>query len=309
MARKNKQPTQNIRSRRPSRTVDSSFRRNNVVVSRAQKEVAARQRSVTQRQIEKKHEKRVQSRRYKIGIIILISVAIVFFFRSSITGVALTSNASNTVAEDQQTAYEASILKIYKKHTIASQSWMADTTAISNEFTTQHPEVERLSLAMQTPLSTVMKADIRFRSPVFTYKDASGVQQFVDKNGVLFYKNMDAAVNTGSLIQIEDQSGVVLKAGTSVITNDVITFVGQLHTIVPKTFGAKKKITGVIIPRSTREVQIKVSDTPYVVKFNSFRDINQQVGELTQLLAFLANQKITPQQYIDLRVEHKAFYK
>lgn len=308
MARKKKQTTESIRTRRPARTVDSSFRRNNVVVSRAQKEVAARQRSVTQRQIEKKHLQQQRLRRHRMIVVVAILLMATFFYRSTISSVTIASANSSTLPADQRAVYETALQRMYREHTIAGQSWLVNAPETKQEFLATYPEVERVSFSSRTPLSTALKADVRFRAPVFTWKDASGTQQFVDQHGVLFSKNMNTAVNTESLIQIEDQSGVVLQAGTSVLTDNLIAFVGQLHSTVPQLFGKDAKITGVIIPKSTREVQIRVSGIPYIVKFNSFRDIEQQVGELKGLLAHLTAQKVTPAKYIDLRVEHKAFY-
>jgi len=309
MARKKKQTTESVRSRRPARTLDGSFRRNNVVISRSQKEVAARQRSVTQRQVEKKHIRQKRQQRHKVMLAACVIIVGLFLYQSTIRSVAIASNASTKLSDEQQVSYELSLRQIYRSHTVAGQSWSSDSNAVKQDFLDMYPEVEWVSLKTHTPFSSTLKADIRFRSPVFTWKDASGVRQYVDQNGVLFSKNMDSNINTESLIQIEDKSGVVLKAGSPVLTNNLIAFVGQLHTVVPQIFGNDVKISNVIIPKSTREVQLKVSGKPYVIKFNSFRDIEGQVGELKGLLKYLDSQKIVPQQYIDLRVEHKAFYK
>lgn len=309
MARKKKQTTETVRSRRPSRTLDSSFRRNNVVVSRSQKEVVARQRSVTQRQVEKKHTRKKRQKRQNLIFVACVVVTGLFLYLSTIKGVTIESNASTKLAQQQRLSYELSLQKIYRSSTLAGLSWTADSMAVANKFLATYPEVERISLKTRTPFSGKLRGDVRFRSPVFTWNDASGVQQYVDQNGVLFSKNMDATVNTESLIQIDDKSGVVLKAGSSVLTDNLITSVGQLHTIVPQIFGENAKITDVIIPKSTREVQLRVSGVPYVIKFNSFRDIDGQVGELKELLAYLNTQKIVPLEYVDLRVAHKAFYR
>lgn len=309
MARKKKQTTQTIRTRRPARTVDGSFRRNNVVVSRSQKEIVARQRSVTQRQIEKKLSNKKKAKRRKAIAGLLVMVLALFMYRSTIKTIQINSNASSKISPAQQSNYEKSLRSIYRANTIMGQSWLANESAIEKDFLNEYPEVERVSIGARSLLGATAEADVRFRSPVFTWQDASGVEQFVDKYGVLFSKNLDPSVNADTLIHIDDKSGAVLKAGTSVLTNDLIAFVGQLHSSVAKIFGGEKKIASVTIPKSTREVQIQVSGVPYSIKFNSFRDINVQMGELSDLLRHLSSQDVTPQEYIDVRVEHKAFYK
>jgi hypothetical protein len=307
--KKNQTTQQSVRVRRPNQTLNESFRRNNVVVSRRQKEIAKHQQSVTQRQLEKKRE--TASRKTRMRLIALAIFVVIAFLamRSSITSVALGSNASTKLSASQQQDYENSILVRYKTHTLFGQAWLLDTDALSKDILTTYPEIEHVTFSTNTPLTKNLKAEIRFRRPVFTWKDVGGENQFVDKNGVLFSKNLDPSVSVAKLINIEDQSGVVLAAGSSVITSNLVQFVGTLHSKLGGVYGANVKVERVIIPKSTREVQIQISATPYVIKFNSTRNLEEQVGELQSLLAFLKANNITPSAYIDLRVPHKAFYK
>lgn len=306
--KKNTPSTASSRPRKPAGTLSESFRRNNVVLSRRQQEIAQRQQSVSQRQAEKKQ--RLVRRRLKVRIICLLVAALVTFalYRSSISNVAVVSNASTRLQKEQALVYEGAVLQAYQANTILGQPGLADSGAAAEALKNEYPEIERISFSTR-PFSPVLKTDIRFRKPVFTWHDASGEQQFVDQNGVLFSKNLDPAANTDKLIAIEDQSGVVLEAGSSVLTENLIQFVGQLHGKVPALYGPNSRVERVIIPRSTREVQLQVSGLPYRIKFNSARDLEQQVGELGTLLKYLSANNITPSEYIDLRVEHKAFYR
>lgn len=117
------------------------------------------------------------------------------------------------------------------------------------------------------------------------------------------------SVPTTKLIRIEDQSGVVLEEGSSVLTSQLVQFVGQVHSKVPQLYGEGTTVSKVIIPRSTREVQIQVANQPYLIKFSSTRNLDEQVGELGQLLVYLKQNNITPSSYIDVRTAHKAFYR
>lgn len=204
--------------------------------------------------------------------------------------------------------YESIILKEYNKATIFSQSWLLDTQALRKNVQAANPEIQMIQFSSATPLKTALHADIRFRKPLFTWRDASRVEQYVDSEGVLFKRNLEPTVNPAKLIQIEDQSGAVLDAGTSVLTGKIITFIGQLHGKLVAAYGGTQT-EKVIIPRSTREVQIKMKDLPYIVKFSSNRPIDEQIGELQVLLAHLKNTNRSPAEYIDLRTAHKAFYK
>ncbi len=300
---------QTVRVRRPAQGMNESFRRNNVVISRRQKEIAERQQSVTQRQIEKKRLD--ATHRLKIKVIFFVAAVFLggLFIRNTITTVHVESNASTKLTNTELAQYQTQILSRYKMHTIFGQAWLLDTQALTSDLVKDYPEIQRINFSSKTPISTTLKADIRFRTPVFTWKDVGGKDQFVDSEGVLFSKNLDPTVNANKLIKIEDQSGVVLEAGSSVLTANLVQFVGMLHSKVPVLYGANAKVERVIIPKSTREVQIQISGSPYIVKFNSTRNLDEQIGELQTLLAFLKASNATPSAYIDLRVPHKAFYK
>lgn len=309
LRKKNNQSFSSVRARQPKATLGESFRRNNVVVSRSQREMAAYRQSVTQRQQDRKKQlARLKARHQALGVIVFVLIA-GLLYRQRLTAVEMTSNAGAKLSSPAQQQYQASIMQAYQNQTIASQAWLLDKTGFKAQLLKQYPEIERIEVSSSAPFQSSLKADLRFRKAVFTWKDASNTLQFVDGSGVLFSKNLEPSVSATKLIQIEDQSGAVLDTGTSVLSAQLIQFVGQLHTQLPPLFSANSKVTRVIIPRSTREVQVQMSTQSYLIKFNSTRPLAEQIGELGSLLNYLKVNNIAPSAYLDLRIAHKAFYK
>jgi hypothetical protein len=230
------------------------------------------------------------------------------FWKMHISSVSVSTNASSRLTSDQKESYQSGVLKLARASTVAGQSWLLDEASLDKALVAKYPEVQRITVSTSLFSSTV-KADIRFRKAVFIWRDASGQDQFVDENGVLFKENLDPTVDLKKLIRIEDQSGVVLKAGTSVLTGQLVQFVGQLHTKIPSVYGANATIARIIIPKSTREVQVQVSGQSYLIKFSSVRSLDEQVNDLRSLLTLFKSSNAAPSQYIDLRVSRKAFYK
>lgn len=111
------------------------------------------------------------------------------------------------------------------------------------------------------------------------------------------------------MVHIEDQSGVVLATGTSVLTRPLIAFVGRLPAQVTKVYGSSAKIKQVVIPQSIREVRFRVDKQPYQVKLSTARTLEEQMGELSTVLNHLGKKGSSPSLYIDLRIKNKAFYK
>lgn len=309
MFKKTQTKRSSVRAPRDSGTLNQSFRRNNVVISRTQREVAQKHQTVTQRQEDlKRHKAHQQLKNRVIAAIILVAIA-GLGLRMRVNAISVNSNASTKLGSTERLAYEATISSEYHKHTLAGQSWLLDESGLRQAILRQYPEIEAVNFDSNTPFSTKMNAELRFRTAVFTWLDASKTRQFVDKNGVLFSKNLNPSVDEKKLISIEDQSGVVLDPGTSVLTTSLIQFIGQLHAKLPQLYGKEVHVSRVIIPKSTREVQIQVSSQQYLIKLNSTRDLGQQIGELGALLTYLKSNNITPSAYIDLRVAHRAFYK
>jgi len=297
-----------IRSRRSEQRPVDSFRRNTTVFSRTQRELEQRQQSVTQRQYERKNVEARRRIQRRIGAVIAVVLLLFLAQRLQISRVSVASNASSKLSANEKTGYEATIQEEYNKHTFMGQFWLLDAKAFEEAMIQRYPEIRAVDVRAAVPFSTDLKTTISFRKAVFVWRDASGSTQFVDSSGVLFAKDLDATVNTKKLVAIEDQSGTVLEPGSPVLTTGLVQFIGQLHTKIPAVFQGKS-IAKVIIPRSTREVQLQITDVPYLIKLSSQRTLEEQVGELVLLVNHLQAQKIQPSAYLDVRVPHKAFYK
>lgn len=307
--RRSKQQTvQSVRPRQVRPTVDASFRRNAAFVSKSQREKTDQQRTATERQLlQKKH--RTQRRlkmRLMAAAFCMLMVGVLAVFR--VHSVEIRSNASSKLGGEKTTLYQEKIKSSALKHTTFGQSWLLDTAALTQSVYDEFPEIAHISLTKNPPLYQNLVATIRFRTPVFTWVDAQHIRQYVDAEGVLFTKNLDSGVQDDALVTIEDQSGVVLAAGDTVLTKEIVAFIGKLHTVLPPLFG-DAKIEKVIIPTATREVQVKMSNTPYIIKFSSVRPLEEQTGELQLLLQHLQGSGVVPAAVIDMRVPHKAFYK
>lgn len=310
MVRRKKEKDSFQSQRTPKRELDGSFRRNHVVVSKSQRELKSHQESVTQRQFDQKRErsKRLRRRRIRLAIIIIGLVLLGFQYRLGNTLINVPSGVS--LPDDQRRIYADKITKLAADHTTFSQSWMLDDQSLNQQIIRQMPEIQAVSFDSKAPFSRDLIANITFRTPEFTWTDASKSRQFVDSQGILFDKNYVSGLSGGNLVHIEDQSGAVLDAGSSVLTRDLVSFVGRLPSQLKKEFGDKNlTVERVIIPQSIREVRFKIHGDPYEVRFDSTRGLEEQVSDLKLIKNRLKQQRITPRNYIDIRVENKAFYK
>jgi hypothetical protein len=108
------------------------------------------------------------------------------------------------------------------------------------------------------------------------------------------------------LLVLKDQSTTPVKLGQAVITEQDAGFIAELLSQLAEK---NIKITELTLPAIANELQIKVEGKPYIVKFNTTTDARQSTGALIAIKEKLEKENKTPAEYIDLRVEEKAYYK
>ena len=65
-----------------------------------------------------------------------------------------------------------------------------------------------------------------------------------------------------------------------------------------------------VLPVGTSELDVKLTNQPYTVKFNlESGTARQQAGTFLATQAKLQSQNVTPGQYVDVRVGGRAYYK
>lgn len=296
--------------RRPSIQTDGYFRRNAVVISRSQRETAAHKQSISQRKLDEKRRISKRRRTLTIAGVSLACLVIVGLIRMRIADIRVAPVApaafSSSVAVNES-VYLQSIEEYIDENIPLRQSWLLDTEALERQLQDKHPEVQ--SLIVQSRLiHTATVVQIQFRKPAFVL--ATGENNlFIDKNGVLFTINHYKNVDINRLPAVENMANGVAQTGDRIVTASVAQSVAQLYALLPGVYGDGAVVSTVLLPRSAREVYIKMSTQPYIIKFSVERPVSQQIGELRSLLEYMRSTSTNPAEYIDIRIEGKAFYK
>ena len=301
---KNKQ-----QSRRASNNSTTSFRRNNVVVSSRQREVLEHQQSVSQRQTDAFKRRKHLLLKRRVYALVTSIIIIVTGYRMQISHLNLTRLPTTTpLSTKQSDEYLSAIDHYISQHIILRQSWLLNTDELTQAIQHNSPEVVAVKVATRNPIVTTASVMLEFRKPLLVYKGLAGVE-YIDAQGVIFSINRYKNVPVATLPVVEDQGGIVPDPGQTVLSKPVITDIAHIYTDLPLLYPKNTRVTGVILPRSSREIQAKISGQPYYIKFSTDRSISDQMGELRQLLPYLASNHIVAAQSIDVRVENKAFYK
>lgn len=295
--------------RRSNNNIGSDFRRNSVVISRKQREVAAHKQSVSQRQID--HKKRQKNRLFKRRVVLLslLAVVIALLIRYQVSDFNVRSTDSSIkLSKSQQLIYKNTMIEYSNSHSPLKQAWLLDKSALISDSKRSHPEVGRIELSSNQPFSTKINAKLGFRKPIFVWKGV-GETYYIDKEGVLFTKNMFNKLSSDSLPVIEDQGGVAPDPGQTVLTDTIVSDIAKIYDLLPKLYPQQNKVNQIILPPAAREIRAKLDGLPYYVKFSTERSIDEQTGELGQIVNYLKSTNVAPAEYIDVRVPTKSFYK
>jgi hypothetical protein len=142
-------------------------------------------------------------------------------------------------------------------------------------------------------------------SPVFILATSHG-SYYVNDKGVPLVRVSDVQAQPKNVPVVTDESSLPVKAGKQVLPTDTVDFISELLEQLSAT---KTVYDSVTLPLEANEVQVKSKGVPYVVRFNSLQDARIQVGTLLAVTQRLKGQGVTPKEYIDVRVEERAYYK
>lgn len=179
-----------------------------------------------------------------------------------------------------------------------------DTASLRSRLLQSFPELQdvrvTLPLTSRRPLVHIVPAQ-----PAFIVLSRTG-SFVIDTQGKAIASQGSLAEVARGLPVVTDQSGLPAQLNHPVLSSASTAFI---LTVLAQLQAAGLKSSQITLPPAASEVDIHLAGQPYLVKFNMQRgQAREQAGTLLATQAQLVKQHITPQQYIDVRVEGRAYY-
>jgi hypothetical protein len=246
----------------------------------------------------------------RFGLIILLVAGGICLFQvlrlsTNAEVLPVSGNTASSFLHSEAT-YQAAADKL-----MASSFWdrnkiTIDTGKLSRELQEEFPELNSVSITL--PL--ISNRPIFYIQPTLPglILIGNGGTYLLDTNGnaLLAIDNPDAVLSYG-LPVVTDHSGLKLSPGRQILTPEDISFI---QTVVAQLTYKHFKIASMNLPAATSELDVEITGQPYYIKFNlESGDALQQTGTYLAVQANLPSQGITPTQYIDVRVDGRAYYK
>lgn len=146
---------------------------------------------------------------------------------------------------------------------------------------------------------------IAVSSPVFILATTHG-SYYVNDKGMPLVRVSDVQKQPENISVVTDETGLPIKVGKQVLTTDTVRFISRLLEQLNAT---KTPYEAITLPLEANEVQVKLAGAPYIGRFNSLQDARIQVGTFLAVKQRLKGKGETPKEYIDVRVEERAYYK
>lgn len=182
-----------------------------------------------------------------------------------------------------------------------------NTQNISQELQKRFPELATVSITLpliaHRPIVYIQPA-----RPVLILTTANG-SYVIGENGVaLLAATQLPSTNKLDLPMVTDQTGLVIKIGQLALTRDNVAFI---QMVLAQLKASNISVASLSLPPAASELDVHVQGQPYSVKFNmhaSLDDAKQQAGTFIAVQHKLSSANITPGQYIDVRVDGRAYY-
>jgi hypothetical protein len=182
-----------------------------------------------------------------------------------------------------------------------------NTGAARTEMQKKFPELANVSVSLpmvgQRPIFYLTP-----NPPSFVFQTSNG-NYILDSSGTALIKQEQASAKIlTELPVITDQSGLLAKVGTQVISSSETRFI---QTVVDTLAAKQVTVNTLVLPaKGVQELHVTVVGQGYTIKFN-MHDVTtarQQAGTYLATSSNLTKQNVTPGQYIDVRVLGRAYY-
>ena len=256
-----------------------------------QVERLARQKSRQQKLIMQQQKIRASLRRRIVIWTLVVLFGLLSIWISRINSVEIYTSDKN-LSDYQETIDEYLNVGLNRFRPFFSSNELRDYIS------TQHPSLAKIDLSSRL-FGPDLVLNLEGRQAVGQWV-SSDQRLLVDSEGVV-YRGQKLADH----IRIIDDSGISVSPGDQVLDPQSIQYMLDTRFELAKLDLVMQSVT---IESAPRQISVSLANKPYDLKLSTSRALSGQIDELKDVLKFIERRDIKINQYIDLRVEDRAFY-
>lgn len=214
------------------------------------------------------------------------------------------SHPGNSLLRERQ-AYDNSVKEVLGSDIFYRSKITIDTKKAEKALLDEFPELSSASITLPV---AARRPIIHLKMNAAKVIVLSSYGQFlIDDNGKAIMQLDDSKDPGGlGLIAVRDESELKFGVGDSMLTQDETAFINSLAL---QLNNSGLKLSSLTLPKVPSELHARIEGKPYFVKLNLRGDARLSAGTLIAAVKKLEADKVTPAEYVDVRVEERAYYK
>lgn len=236
-----------------------------------------------------------------IGVIVL----------SVLISLTLSTNPAVETLDNQpspyrdKSEYASAVDQIMSDNLSSRTKLTVNTKEIEKKLLEKYPEISSASLRLPV-LGRKPTLVINLRQPALILSTNSQTYA-VDAIGLAVsdIRNLSSEYKQGIPVVL-DQSGLELELGKQALRSETVTYVTE---VIAQIKAKGLTVSQLTMPASANELDIRIEGVPYFVKTDTSGNARVQIGTFFAVQEHLSKQGISPSEYVDVRVEERAFYK
>ncbi|HTH72400.1 MAG TPA: hypothetical protein VL737_03515 [Candidatus Pristimantibacillus sp.] len=239
-------------------------------------------------------------------VLALVLVANCLVLNRNASIVILNADAKSAVFLSSQEAYKEAADSILASSLANTTKPTADIRHLADQMKARFPEIDNVTVTLpvfgHSPTFYLQPA-----RPALLLKTIDGGLFIIDQSGrALVNASQARDLAKLGLVVAEDQTGLPVTLGKTALPSINVQFISD---VLVEMQAKKVAVTGVVLPKATNEVDLRVAGVPYLVKFNLRGDARAEAGTYLATKQYLESRGKTPGEYVDVRVDGKAYYR
>lgn len=308
-----KKPTPSIRTRGNSMPPGGPNRIFTYYASRSQSELATgrepSQNKPPLRRLPTRFQRLRKHSAWFAGAFVLICLGVYQLQLSTTPKVVSLAPTSVTPFLQDTEVYKDAAQKLFNANAANRNKLTVNSTGIALRLQKQFPELQEVSVSLPV-IGATPTIFVRPAEPALVLAAANGIF-VVDENGRALAE-ATAGLDLGGLKvpTVTDQSSITVKLGEQILPRTATSFIA---TVSSQLAASKATVQSMTMPALAGELDVYLTGKPYFIKFNMQQGGAEaaalQSGTYLAVSKQLDREKVTPSQYVDVRLEGRAYYK
>lgn len=239
-----------------------------------------------------------------LALLVIVSTLVYASFLTVKPRVIIASTSNGKSLERSSDIYERHIAQELQKTPLNRSKLTFDAQPLTLSLRSQFPEVGGVAVTLpiigQRPV-----VHIAVSSPAFILASTNGAY-YMNNEGVALIRVADVKTPLDNLTTVSDTSGVPVTVGQQALPRKTVVFISS---VIANMHALNAPIESLELSGEAHELKMQLPGKGYYVRLSSLRDARVQVGTLRAVENRLQSEKVLPEEYIDVRVEERAFYR